>query len=279
VLEGIEPGGQLTTTTDVENYPGFENGVQGPELMDIMHKQAERFGARYQLATVTGVDFSKSPFRVTVDEEDTLEAQSVIIATGASAKYLGLESEKKLLGQGVSSCATCDGAFFRDVPVAVVGGGDTAMEEALFLTRFASKVTIIHRRDAFRASKIMAERALKNDKIDVIWNSVVEEVHDPEKGEVTGLTIRDVESGEQSEVEVNGFFVAIGHQPNTDPFQGQIKMDDRGYIVARNTKTDVEGVFAAGDVQDAVYRQAVTAAGSGCMAAMEAERYLEARDV
>ncbi len=277
VIEGIEPGGQLTTTTDVENYPGFVDGIMGPELMDVMRKQAERFGTRYQTGMVESVDFKPGAHKLNLDDGTTLEAATVIIATGASAKYMGLESEQKLIGRGVTSCATCDGAFYRNMPIAVVGGGDSAMEEALFLTRFTSDITLIHRRDEFRASKIMADRVLQSDKINILWDTVVEDVLDVEKNEVTGLRLKNVKTGEQSEIEIKGLFMAIGHNPNTNPFKGQIDMDDKGYIIADNTKTNVEGVFAAGDVQDAVYRQAVTAAGSGCMAALEAERYLESK--
>ncbi len=277
VLEGIEPGGQLTTTTDVENYPGFPEGIQGPQLIDEMRKQAQRFGADCQFKTVVKADLSKQPFRLELDGGDTIETAVVIIATGASAKYIGLESEQKLIGHGVTSCATCDGAFYRDMPVAVVGGGDTAMEEALFLTRFASQVTVIHRRDEFRASKIMAERTLAHEKIDVAWNTVVDEVYGVEKNLVSGLRLKNVKTDECSDLTVDGLFVAIGHQPNTDVFKGQVDTDDVGYILAQNTRTNVAGVFAAGDVTDPTYRQAITAAGSGCMAALEAERYLEAQ--
>ena len=275
VIEGLQPGGQLTTTTEVENFPGFPEGILGPELMDRMHKQAERFGARFEFGNVTAVDFNSKPLKITLEGGDTRETQSVIIATGASAKYIGLPSEQKLIGRGVSGCATCDGAFYKNVPVAVVGGGDTAMEDSTFLTRFASKVYVIHRRDQFRASKIMADRVLSNPKIEVIWNSVVEDVLDVSKNEVTAIRLKNVKTGEQRELPVKGFFVAIGHQPNTGFLGGQVHLDDKGYIVARNTKTNVPGVFAAGDVQDSVYRQAVTAVGSGCMAALEAQRYLE----
>jgi thioredoxin reductase (NADPH) len=275
VLEGIQPGGQLTTTTEVENYPGFEAGIDGTELVTIMRKQAERFGARYQSGDVTDCDFSGRPNKLTLSSGEEILAETVIIATGASALYLGLESETKLMGRGVSACATCDGAFFRDVPLAVIGGGDTAMEEALFLARLASKVTIVHRRDELRASKIMAQRALEHEKIDFVWDSGVEEVLGVDAGEVTGLKLKNLKTGEFSELAVSGMFVGIGHKPNTEPFKGHIDMDERGFIVTDDTKTNAVGVFAAGDVQDHVYRQAVTAAGTGCMAALEAERYLE----
>lgn len=277
VIEGIEPGGQLTTTTDVENYPGFPDGIMGPDLVLKMREQAERFGAKYVQREVTGVALSEAPFRMTLDDKSELEAQTVIISTGASAMYLGLDSEQKLLGHGVTSCATCDGAFYRDVPVAVIGGGDTAMEESLFLTRFASKVFVIHRRDEFRASKIMADRVLAHEKIEVLWDTLVEDVLDVDKKEVTGLKLKNAKTGAQSDLAVEGVFIAIGHKPNTGPFQGQIDMDDRGYLLADNTRTNIPGVYAAGDVQDKEYRQAITAAGSGCMAALEAERYLESK--
>ncbi len=275
VYEGIQPGGQLTTTTDVENFPGFPEAISGVELIDLMHKQAERFGTRFVMDEITGGDFSKPPFSLKTGGGDTITARSVIIATGAAARYLGIESEQKLLGKGVSGCATCDGAFFRDQDVAVVGGGDTAMEDALFLTRLCRSVTIIHRRDAFRASKIMAERALKHPKIKVIWNSVVEEVLDVSAGEVTGLRLRSTKDDSLSEIAVSGLFLAIGHTPNTAPFAGQIKCNAAGFIIADHTRTSVPGVFAAGDVQDPTYKQAVTAAGSGCEAALNVERYLE----
>ncbi|HMP72496.1 MAG TPA: thioredoxin-disulfide reductase [Kiritimatiellia bacterium] len=274
VLEGLQPGGQLTTTTEVENYPGFPEGVDGTELMDRMRKQAERFGARFEYGMVSGADFSSRPYKLTLDDGKVIEAETVIICTGASAKYIGLPSEQKLIGRGVTSCATCDGAFYRNVPVAVVGGGDTAMEEALFLTRFASTVFVIHRRDEFRASKIMAGRVLAHEKIQVIWDSVVEEVMEKDGG-VGGLKLKNVKSGEVSELEVAALFVAIGHKPNTDAFAGQLEMNEAGYLVTSNTRTKVPGVYAAGDVQDPTYRQAITAAGTGCMAALEAERYLE----
>ncbi len=277
VIEGLQPGGQLTTTTDVENYPGFPEGIDATQLMENMKAQARRFGARMVSGTVARVDFRSRPFRVELDDGESHEAETVIVATGASARYLGLESEQKLIGRGVSGCATCDGALYRKVPVAVVGGGDSAMEEAIFLTRFASRVYLIHRRDQFRASKIMADRVLENPKIEVIWNSVVTEVLDVQANEVTGLRLKNVKSGEERELPVRAMFAAIGHQPNTELFKGQLDMDEKGYLVTRNTRTNVEGVYAAGDVQDAAYRQAVTAAGSGCMAALEAQRYLEAK--
>ena len=278
VVEGLQPGGQLVSTTEIENYPGFSKGIMGPELMDEMRKQATRFGTRFVSASVASVDFRGRPLKVSLDDGSTHEAETVIIATGATAKYLGLESEQKLIGRGVSACATCDGAFFRNVPVAVAGGGDTAMDEALFLTRFASKVYVIHRRDQFRASRIMADRVMKHPKIEVMWNSVVEEVLDVAKNDVTGLRLKNVKTGAVSELAVKALFAAIGHKPNTDPFKGQIDLDAVGYIKADRTRTNIPGVFAAGDVQDPAYRQAITAAGSGCMAALEAQRFLEARE-
>ena len=274
VIEGFQPGGQLTQTTDIENFPGFPEGIDGGTLMMQMRQQAERFGTKFIAAEVVDSEFSDERKTITLSSGETIEAQSVIIATGASARYLGLESEQKLIGRGVSGCATCDGAFYRDVPVAVVGGGDTALEEALFLTRFASKVTVIHRRDEFRASKIMAARVLAHEKIEVLWDSVVDEVLDVEKNEVTGLKIRNVKTDEISDLDVTGMFVAIGHKPNTDAFKTQLELNDQGYLVAAGVKTAVEGIYAAGDVADAVYRQAITAAGTGCAAALEAERYL-----
>jgi thioredoxin reductase (NADPH) len=276
LIEGLQPGGQLTTTTEVENFPGFPAGITGPELMEQMRKQAEKFGTRFVADVVMGSELAGQPFKLAMGNGNTLEAQSLIIATGATAKYLGIESEQKLIGRGVSACATCDGAFYRNKPIAVVGGGDTAMEEAVYLTRFASKVTLIHRRDALRASKIMAERVLNHPKIEVRWNSVIDEVLDVAKNDVTGLRLKNVKTGELSTLDIKGLFVAIGHQPNTEPFKGQLAMNEAGFLVTTNTRTSKPGVFAAGDVQDPTYKQAVTAAGTGCMAALEAQHYLEA---
>ncbi|MBI3949190.1 MAG: thioredoxin-disulfide reductase [Acidobacteria bacterium] len=279
VIKGPEPGGQLITTTDVENYPGFPEGILGPDLMQLFEEQAERFGADLRFGMVTAVNFSQRPFRLLLDGKKPVLADTVIIATGASAKYIGLENERRLLGRGVSACATCDGAFFRGQEVAVVGGGDTAMEEALFLTRFATRVYVIHRRDQLRASKIMQDRALANEKITFIWDTVVEDVLG--ENEVEGLILKNVKTGETSTLPVQGLFVAIGHKPNTDIFKGWLEMGELGYILTRpnSTYTSVPGVFASGDVQDRVYRQAVTAAGTGCMAAMDAERWLAEHSV
>ncbi|UOF00070.1 thioredoxin-disulfide reductase [Bdellovibrio reynosensis] len=277
MIEGEEAGGQLMTTTEVENFPGFDHGITGPDLISVMRKQAERFGTRFITRNVTKVDFSQRPFKVWVGEKLYL-AKSIIISTGASAKYLGLPSEKQYANRGVSACATCDGAFFRNQEIAVVGGGDTAMEEAQFLTRFASKVYLIHRRDHFRASKIMAERAMKNPKVEVIWNTEVTEVLGDGKS-MTGAKIRNIVEGGEKTLPVTGLFLAIGHKPNTDLFKGMLDMNETGYLVTQpnTTYTNVPGVFAAGDVQDHVYRQAITAAGTGCMAAIDAERWLEAQ--
>lgn len=274
VFEGVTAGGQLMITTDVENYPGFPDGIMGPELMDQFRKQAERFGARMRQVDVTAVDFSQRPLRVSVGA-DEYTADAVIVATGAEAKWLGVPGEQKLTGKGVSACATCDGFFFRDQELVVVGGGDTAMEESLFLTKFASKVTIVHRRDEFRASKIMAARALEHEKIEVLWNTIVTEVHG--ENEVESVTLEDVVTGQSKQLKTDGVFVAIGHKPTTDLFVGQLDLDENGYLIAGlsgGTRTSVEGVFAAGDVADHTYRQAVTAAGTGCMASIDAERWL-----
>jgi thioredoxin reductase (NADPH) len=274
VFEGIVAGGQLMITTDVENYPGFPDGILGPELMDQFRKQAERFGTRLHQVDVTEVDFSARPFKINVGA-DEYTADAVIIATGASATWLGVPGEEKLTGKGVSACATCDGFFFRDQELIVVGGGDTAMEEALFLTKFASKVTIVHRRDELRASKIMAARVDANPKIEMRWNSIVTEIHGDDL--VSGVTLEDTVTGESSETPIGGVFIAIGHNPTTDLFVDKLDLDKNGYLVIADeggTRTSVEGVFAAGDVADHVYRQAVTAAGTGCMAAIDAERWL-----
>ena len=276
VIRGIEAGGQLTLTTLVENFPGFPKGVQGPELIELMQKQATEFGAELLEGNVTRVDLSRRPFVLDVSEQ-RIETRTLIIASGASAKMLGLESERKLLGHGVSTCATCDGYFFRNKEVAVVGGGDTAAEEALFLTRYATKVNLIHRRDQLRASKIMQDRLVRNEKIKPVWNSVVADILDPAKGEVTGVKLKNTQTGEETLKACDGVFIGIGHSPNTSLFRGQLEMNDVGYIrTQEGAKTSVPGVFAAGDVQDPVYRQAITAAGSGCMAAIDAERFLEA---
>ena len=278
VIAGSQPGGQLTITTEVENYPGFEHGIQGPEMMEVFRRQAERFGTRVIEDEITAADLSKRPFELTLGKR-RIGAQALIIATGASAKLLGLESEKRLMGYGVSACATCDGFFFKDKEALVVGGGDTAMEEATFLTKFCSKVSVVHRRDQLRASKIMQDRALKNAKIGFIWNSTIDEIYgQPDKTGVTGARLRNVKTGATTDLRIDAVFMAIGHKPNTDLFKGRLEMDETGYLIVRpgSTYTNIEGVFAAGDVADRIYRQAVTAAGTGCMAAIDAERWLEA---
>ena len=276
VVSGNEPGGQLTITTEVENYPGYPDGVQGPEMMEDFRRQAEGFGTIFKSGNVDKVDLSRRPFTLYLESGEVLACNALIISTGASAKWLELESETRFRNKGVSACATCDGFFFRGKPLAVVGGGDTAMEEALFLTNFATKVVVIHRRDKLRASKVMQERAFRNPKIEFRWDSAVEEVLGTDEGGVTGLKISNVKTGEVSELPVEGLFVAIGHTPNTEVFKGQLEMDEQGYLKVQpyNTYASVEGVFVSGDAADKVYRQAVTAAGTGCMAAMDAERWL-----
>lgn len=278
LIEGLEAGGQLMLTTMVENWPGFRDGIMGPDLMTEMRAQAERFGTEVVQDTVTQVDLRHRPFTLTLSGGRTVTTDALIIATGASARWLDIGSDRKLSGHGVSTCATCDGYFFRGKPIAVVGGGDSAMEEAIYLTKFASKVTVVHRRDALRASKIMQDKAFANPKIEFIWDSEVVEVTGGEQGEVTGIVVRNLKTDERTSVPLDGVFIAIGHTPNTTLFTGQLDLDETGYIRTQGgSRTSVEGVFAAGDVQDHVYRQAITAAGSGCMAAIDAERYLESQ--
>jgi thioredoxin reductase (NADPH) len=274
VIQGLQAGGQLTITTDVENFPGFPNGILGPTLMEEMHKQAERFGTQFIYDNAELVDLSKRPFVIQTSGEE-IHTDTLIVCTGASAKWLGLESEQKLMGHGVSACATCDAFFFKEKVVFVVGGGDTALEEANFLTRFASVVYLVHRRDSFRASKIMADRAKANPKIKFLLNSVVEDIYDVSKGEVTSVRIKNMNTGESEVMPADGVFIAIGHHPNSDLFKGQLNLNENGYIVTDGVRTSVPGVFAAGDVQDETYKQAVTAAGTGCAAALEAQWYLE----
>jgi thioredoxin reductase (NADPH) len=275
VIEGISPGGQLTITTDVENYPGFPQGIQGPDMMVLFKEQAQRFGARYVSGQVTAVDLSRRPFKVVVDESEAYFANTLIIATGADARWLGLPSEEALKGRGVSACATCDGFFFKGKELIVVGGGDTAMEEATYLTRYATKVHVVHRRNELRASKIMQQRAFDNPKIQFIWDSAIEEVLGVEEGAVKGVKLRNLKTGKVKEMPIDGVFMAIGHKPNSELFAGQLDLNENGYVLTHDgAKTNVPGVFACGDVQDWVYRQAVTAAGSGCMAAIDVERFL-----
>lgn len=282
IYAGMLPGGQLMTTTEVENFPGYPDGATGPAMMEDFRKQAARFGARFENKKVTAVDTSSRPFKVTVGKDEVLEAKSIIIATGATAKYLGLDSEEAFMNRGVSACATCDGAVprFRDQPLVVVGGGDTAVEEAIFLTKFASQVHIVHRRDQLRASKVMANRAIAHDKITMEWNTTVEEILGDDENGVTGVRLKDTQTGDTRELACAGYFCAIGHRPNSELFEGVLDMDENGYIITQpdTSYTKVEGVFACGDVQDHVYRQAVTAAGSGCMAAIDATRWLEEQE-
>ena len=276
LIEGLEAGGQLMLTTMVENFPGFRSGIMGPDLMSEMREQATHFGTEVIQGNVIKADLQQRPFTITLADSRTFTAEALIIATGASARWLEIGSDRKLSGHGVSTCATCDGYFFRGKPIAVIGGGDSALEEAIYLTKFASKVTLVHRRDTLRASKIMQDKAFANPKIEFVWDSEVAEVNDVQRGEVTSITLRNLKTGKLTDVALDGVFIAIGHTPNTSLFKGQIQLDDTGYIVTHDgTKTSVQGVFAAGDVQDHIYRQAITAAGSGCMAAIDAERYLE----
>ena len=275
IIEGVQPGGQLTITTEVENYPGFPDGIMGPQLMDNFRRQAEKFGTTFITDEVSAVDLTKRPFTITVGRK-IIESDAVIIATGATARLLGLESERRMMGRGISACATCDGWFFRDKEIVVIGGGDSACEEAIYLTKFASKVTIIHRRDELRASNIMRQRVLNNPKIDFLWDHVVVDFLGDEQQGLQGIKVKNMKTGEESVIHPQGAFLGIGHKPNTELFKGQLKLDPNGYIITKpgSSKTDIPGVFACGDVQDSVYRQAVTAAGSGCMAAIDAEKFL-----
>jgi len=276
LIEGLEAGGQLMLTTMVENWPGYRDGIMGPDLMGEMRAQAERFGADILAGNVVSVDLRRRPFTIALSDKEPISTDALIVATGASARWLEIGADRKLSGHGVSTCATCDGYFFRGKPIAVVGGGDSAMEEAIYLTKFASRVTVVHRRDTLRASKIMQDKAFANPKIDFIWDSEVADIRGVDKGEVTGIVVRNLKTGQLREMPLDGVFIAIGHTPNTSLFKGQLELDANGYIVTHDgTHTSVPGVFAAGDVQDDVYRQAVTAAGSGCMAAIDAERYLD----
>lgn len=275
LIEGLEVGGQLSTTTMVENFPGFPDGIMGPELMEGMKKQAKKFGTDFFAGVVIKADLAKQPFTIYTDDEE-IHTRTLVICSGASARLIGLESEKKLIGYGVSTCATCDGYFFRNKEIIVVGGGDSALEEAIFLTRYANKVTVVHRRDKLRATKIMQDKAFANPKIAFVWDSVIDEIYDVAARTVRGVKLRNLKNHEVTDIRSDGVFVAIGHTPNTSVFRGQLEMDANGYILTRlGTKTNVPGVFAAGDVQDSVYRQAISAAGSGCMAAIDAERFLE----
>ncbi len=277
VVDGMQPGGQLTITTDVENFPGFPDGIMGPEMVDLFRRQAERFGTRFLAAEVTDADLARRPFRLSLADGSTLSTETLVVATGASAKLLGIPAETRLMGHGVSACATCDGFFFKGKELVIVGGGDTAMEEAIFLTRFATKVTVVHRRDHLRASKIMQERAQANPKITFVWDSAIADIEGTAETGVSAVVLENVKTGARTTLAAEGVFVAIGHEPNTRLFRGKLDMDERGYLVTkpRTTATNVDGVFAAGDVADPSYRQAVTAAGTGCMAAIDAERFLE----
>ncbi|PIR26237.1 MAG: thioredoxin-disulfide reductase [Deltaproteobacteria bacterium CG_4_10_14_0_2_um_filter_43_8] len=280
LFEGSQPGGQLTITTDVENFPGFEHGIMGPQLMQDMRKQALRFETKMIQQTITTIDTSKRPFVLTTDTGETYQAKTIIVATGATAKLLGVENEMKLMGKGVSACATCDGFFFKGLEIVIVGGGDTAMEEATFLTKFASKVTVIHRRDSLRASKIMQQKAFENPKIEFIWDTEVIDVHGVDQDKLTGIRLKNLKTGEESDFACEGLFIAIGHKPNTEFLKGKLELDDVGYIITKKSSmaTSVDGIYACGDAQDSIYRQAITAAGTGCMAAIDVERFLQGHE-